>query len=42
MKLKREIAHYNQKLTYAKVIGKPRGFFRLKVIGRKEKKKKEA
>lgn len=35
------MSHYNQKLTYTKVIKKPRGFFTLKMSGQKTKKAQE-
>jgi len=37
MKPRREMLHYNQKLTYTKVTGKPKGTFRLKMVGMAKK-----
>lgn len=35
------MSYYNQKLTYAKAIRKPRGSFTLKMTGMEKKKKKK-
>lgn len=40
-KVRREMSHYNQSLTYTKVIEKPRGFLTLKTSGQNTKKAQE-